>query len=86
MFQILKNYAFIHCCHVVNNKVINPSDDDALRKQSLEGALMGYTGKQVIHPKQVEIVQSAFLPNKTKLKWAEDLLKAYEEHQKSGKV
>lgn len=47
---------------------------------------MGYTGKQVIHPKQVEIVQTAFLPNEKKVKWAEELLKAYEEHQKSGKV
>ncbi|KAL5275674.1 hypothetical protein ACFFRR_001488 [Megaselia abdita] len=65
---------------------INLNDDDGLRKQSLEGALMGYTGKQVIHPKQIEIVQTAFLPNERKVKWAEGLLKSYEEHQKSGKV
>uniref|UniRef100_T1GAQ4 Thioredoxin-like fold domain-containing protein n=1 Tax=Megaselia scalaris TaxID=36166 RepID=T1GAQ4_MEGSC len=46
---------------------------------------MGYTGKQVIHPKQIEIVQSAFLPSEKKLRWAEGLLQAYDEHQKSGK-
>lgn len=47
---------------------------------------MGYTGKQVIHPLQVPVVQEAFLPNKQQVEWAKGLLEAFERHQKSGKV
>lgn len=61
-------------------------DLDGLRKQSDQGSNMGYTGKQVIHPGQVPIVQDAFLPNSSKVEWATGLLKSFEEHQKTGKV
>lgn len=47
---------------------------------------MGYTGKQVIHPSQVPVVQKAFLPNKQQVEWAKGILEAFEVHQKSGKV
>ncbi|GJQ73542.1 hypothetical protein Trydic_g13892 [Trypoxylus dichotomus] len=60
-------------------------DMDGLKKQSEEGARMGYTGKQVIHPAQVPIVQDAFMPSQTQVEWATDVIKAFEEHQKSGK-
>ncbi|XP_019880403.1 citramalyl-CoA lyase, mitochondrial [Aethina tumida] len=60
-------------------------DLDGLRKQSEQGSNMGYTGKQVIHPGQVPIVQDAFLPNSSKVEWATGLLKSFEEHQKTGK-
>lgn len=61
-------------------------DTDGLREQSLEGARMGFTGKQVIHPVQVPIVQTAFSPNPQKVEWATELIKGFEEHQSSGKV
>lgn len=59
---------------------------DGLKRQSEQGMKMGYTGKQVIHPGQVSIVQEAFLPTKSQVDWAEGLLKSFEEHQKVGKA
>lgn len=47
---------------------------------------MGYTGKQVIHPGQVQIVQETFLPTKTQIEWAEGLLASFKKHQKIGKA
>lgn len=47
---------------------------------------MGYTGKQIIHPGQIDIVQEAFLPSKEKIKWAKGLIDAFNEHQTIGKV
>ena len=35
---------------------------------------------------QIEIVQNAFRPSEEKIQWAIDLIKAFDEHQKSGKV
>lgn len=64
---------------------IDYKDTETLKEQSLEGARMGYTGKQVIHPIQVPIVQDAFSPSQIKVEWATELIKAFEEHQQSGK-
>ncbi|NXU54928.1 CLYBL protein, partial [Turnix velox] len=60
-------------------------DEDGLRKQSREGALMGFTGKQVIHPNQIAVVQEQFSPSPEKIKWAQELISAFEEHQRLGK-
>lgn len=57
-----------------------------MREQSEHGARMGYTGKQVIHPDQIKIVHSAFLPSNQRIEWAEGLMKAYAFHQNLGKV
>lgn len=64
---------------------IDYKDTETLKEQSLEGARMGYTGKQVIHPIQVPIVQDAFSPSQKKVEWATELIKAFEDHQQSGK-
>ncbi|XP_062982180.1 citramalyl-CoA lyase, mitochondrial isoform X2 [Elgaria multicarinata webbii] len=64
---------------------IDFQDEEGLRKQSREGALMGFTGKQVIHPNQVAVVQEQFSPSAEKIKWAQELIGAFEEHQRLGK-
>ncbi|XP_068784264.1 citramalyl-CoA lyase, mitochondrial isoform X2 [Struthio camelus] len=61
-------------------------DEDGLRKQSREGASMGFTGKQVIHPNQIAVVQEQFSPSPEKIKWAQELISAFEEHQRLGKL
>jgi len=66
--------------------VLDAADTDTLKEQSLEGARMGYTGKQVIHPIQVPVVQDAFSPSPQKVEWATELIKAFEAHQESGKA
>lgn len=47
---------------------------------------MGYTGKQVIHPDQVQTVQETFVPTKAQIEWAEGLLESFKKHQQIGKV
>ncbi|XP_075446893.1 citramalyl-CoA lyase, mitochondrial isoform X2 [Ascaphus truei] len=64
---------------------IDYRDGDGLQRQSREGALMGFTGKQVIHPNQIPIVQEQFTPSANKIKWAHELISAFQEHQRLGK-
>ena len=45
-----------------------------------------FTGKQIIHPGQIDIVNKAFSPSEEKLKWASDVVTAFEEQEKQGKV
>ena len=47
---------------------------------------MGFTGKQVIHPGQVPVVQEAFSPSPQQVEWAQGLIQAFHQHQASGKV
>ncbi|KAJ8027565.1 Citramalyl-CoA lyase, mitochondrial [Holothuria leucospilota] len=64
---------------------IDFKDLDGLEKQSLEGSRMGFTGKQVIHPSQIPVVQKAFSPSEEQIKWATELVEAFKEHQETGK-
>ncbi|XP_060785510.1 citramalyl-CoA lyase, mitochondrial isoform X2 [Neoarius graeffei] len=64
---------------------IDYQDGEGLRQQAREGALMGFTGKQVIHPNQIKAVQEEFSPSPDKVIWATELITAFEEHQKLGK-
>lgn len=52
------------------NPLFDMLDDELLRKESKEGFQLGYTGKQVIHPRQIPIVQESFSPDATILAWA----------------
>ncbi|XP_076118660.1 citramalyl-CoA lyase, mitochondrial [Alosa pseudoharengus] len=64
---------------------IDYQDGDGLRQQAREGALMGFTGKQVIHPNQIKAVQEEFSPSPERVSWAQELIAAFDEHQKLGK-
>lgn len=59
-------------------------DPEALRAECENGASFGYTGKQAIHPSQVEVIQAAFSPNPTTVKWAKSLLKKADEVKKGA--
>lgn len=63
---------------------IDYKDQEALKEQSIKGANMGFTGKQVIHPSQIPIVQEAFSPSTEQIEWAKGLIQAFENHQSSG--
>lgn len=64
---------------------INFKDPEGLKAQAEEGAQFGYTGKQIIHPGQIDVVNRAFSPSKEKLNWASAVVTAFEQHEKEGK-
>lgn len=61
-------------------------DLDSLKKDSEFGASLGFTGKQIIHPSQVEIVHKSFLPSEERINWAQALIKEFYKHQENGSV
>ncbi len=58
---------------------------DALRREARQGAEIGYSGKQVIHPDQVAPVQAAFTPSEEEIATARRIVEAHAEHQRAGK-
>lgn len=59
-------------------------DAEGLVSESIEGARMGYTGKQIIHPSQVAPVQAAFTPSDDAIAQARRVVEAFEQHQANG--
>ncbi len=59
-------------------------DLDGLRREARQGAEMGYTGKQVIHPDQVGPAQQAFTPGEEEIARALRIIEAHAEHQAAG--
>ena len=64
---------------------IDFKDTAGLILESKQGAQMGYTGKQIIHPNQVNPVQEAFTPDDETITKAMHIMEAFAAHQQAGK-
>ncbi len=64
---------------------IDYKDLEALRIESQFGAGLGYSGKQIIHPNQVSVVQEAFTPSDEAIVYAKRIVETFEASQKEGK-
>jgi len=65
---------------------VDIKDTEGLRRDCLEGAWMGFTGKITIHPSQIEIVNEIFTPSPEEIAESKELLAAFEENQKAGRM
>jgi citrate lyase beta subunit len=63
---------------------VNFRDLEGLRREALQGAQMGFAGKQVIHPMQANPVQDAFTPGADAVAYARRVVAAFERHQAEG--
>lgn len=64
---------------------IDYKDLEALKVESEFGARLGFSGKQVIHPNQVPVVQEAFTPSDEAIAYARRIVETFEASQKEGK-
>jgi citrate lyase beta subunit len=64
---------------------VNFKDVELLEREATRGAQMGYTGKQVIHPAQVEPVQRLFTPSPEEVEKAKLLLAQARAYAEKGK-
>lgn len=64
---------------------IDFKDPAGLRLEAKEGAQFGFSGKQIIHPNQVEVTQEAFTPSDEAIEYAKRIVESFEASQKEGK-
>ena len=64
---------------------IDYKDLEALKVESAFGARLGFSGKQIIHPNQVQAVQEAFTPSAEAIAYARRIVETFEASQKEGK-
>lgn len=70
---------------VIDMVQTNYSNLQLLEEECQRGAEMGFTGKQVIHPNQVEIVQTAFTPNEKTIEYARRVIEGARDAQQDGR-
>jgi citrate lyase beta subunit len=64
---------------------IDFTDREGLHQEAVAGARLGFSGKQVIHPNQVTLVQEALTPDDEQIAYALKVQQLFEEHQLAGK-
>ncbi len=74
-----------HDLQAIDIVTIDYNDLEALRIESEFGARLGFSGKQVIHPNQVSVVQEAFTPSDEAIAHARRIVETFEASQKKGK-
>jgi citrate lyase subunit beta/citryl-CoA lyase len=67
-----------HGLQAIDGPYAAVGDADGLRRSAASAAALGYDGKWVIHPGQIEIVNAAFSPGQAEYDRAELILDAYE--------
>jgi malyl-CoA/(S)-citramalyl-CoA lyase len=63
----------------------NFKDRDGLRRSAAMASALGYNGKWVIHPSQIDIVNEIFSPSMEDIERAKKIIRAHEEAVQSGR-
>ena len=74
-----------HGLQAIDIVFIDFKDPEGLRIEAEEGAGFGFSGKQIIHPNQVPVVQEAFTPSASAIEYAKRIVESFESSQKDGK-
>lgn len=71
-------------CVIVDGVYNAFKDDDGLKAECDQGRDMGFDGKTLIHPAQIEVTNAAFAPTEAEIELAKRQITAFEEAEKAG--
>lgn len=74
-----------HLLDIVDGVYLNLEDEAGFRAVCEQGRDMGFDGKTLIHPKQVEIANQVFAPTEAEVEHARKVMIAWEQAQQEGK-
>ena len=66
-------------CVAIDCPFVNISDLEAFKKSTREGRQMGYEGRMLIHPSQIQPSHEIYTPSAADVEWAEGVKKVFEE-------
>lgn len=73
--------ASVHAIDAIWQKV---DDVDGLVRDATTAKRLGYSGKSIIHPSQIEPVHRVFIPSKNQVEWAKKVVRALGEAMEKG--
>jgi len=78
-------YTAAYGLQAIDMVFVDYKDIGSLKQEALQGARMGFAGKQVIHPAQVAPVQEAFTPSDEAIANALHIIELNSSYQQAGK-
>ncbi len=76
--------AAAHRLQPVDMVFVDLNDLQGLEEECRFARQLGFSGKTIIHPRQVEVVNRVFAPSPEEIDWALRLSQAFEAHQSAG--
>lgn len=73
-----------HGLAIVDGVHLDLDDEEGLKHACRQGLELGFDGKTLIHPKQIEAANEAFAPSAEEIANAEKIVEAYGQAQKEG--
>ena len=70
--------------HVLDTPFIDIEDEEGLRASAEEAKSLGFTGKAVINPRQIDIVNRVFSPTEAEVKHAIRVVGSFNAHNTAG--
>jgi citrate lyase subunit beta-like protein len=78
-------YASAFGLQAIDLVTVNYKEGEVLEREATQGAQLGYSGKQVIHPAQIVPVQQIFTPSEKDIAAAEHILEEAKHFAEEGK-
>ena len=72
-------------CAIVDGVHLALDDDDGLVDACRQGAELGFDGKTLIHPKQIDAANRAFAPSAEEIDWSRRIIDAHAAAEAEGK-
>lgn len=82
--QALVTHAAAYGLQSIDLVCIDYQSDQILEEECVEGRQWGFTGKQAIHPRQVDIIQRVFAPSEKDVAFAKRIVEGFDEFVKKG--
>jgi citrate lyase subunit beta/citryl-CoA lyase len=70
---------------IVDGVSLDLQDEEGFRQSCIQGAELGFDGKTLIHPKQLDAANEAFAPSPAAVERAHKMIAAFEEARAAGK-
>ncbi len=74
-----------HGLDIIDGVQLDLENDELLRASCEQGRDLGFDGKSLIHPKQIDAANTAFAPDEQEIASSRDIIKAFEQARAEGK-
>lgn len=71
--------------NAIDTPYFDINDPEGLKRHALQARDMGYDGKAIIHPGQIEIVNQSFTPTREEVEFAKKVIVAFEKAKAEGR-
>lgn len=89
-YRLARNLCLLHAraagVEPIDAVYVDIKDTDGLQREARAAQRDGFSGKAVIHPAHVEVVNSTFTPGADEIDWAQRIVKAFDDAPASGVV